>query len=230
MGKLSGNLFFAFAMASLFSIQILGQIVLSQSSGQSGGSGRINHETIIHLAVKSKCKASVLSVRCAGGIKFDEQKQSGWKKDFLLANYYEYTGAVEPDLFNSHHDKRNAFLKTACVSDHFETDDWREIFTCVEDGKKQEIKFELHPKEGGYSLVCDAEGGKAWLKLIYPKVAWEEAPKTPHFYRFYGLEEKKREELGEFIRLSVGNPPAGCRRLDCPLFVPIPDGCEREKP
>lgn len=211
----------AIAIASLFSIQGL---------AQSGQSGLINHETIIHLAVKSKCKASVFSVRCENGIKFDELKLSGWKKDPLLKDYYEYTGTVEPDLFQSHHDKRYAFLKTACVSDHWEADGWREIFTCVEVGKKQEIKFELHPKHGGYSLVCDAEGGKTWLKLIYPKAAWEEAPKTPHFYRFYGLEKDKREELGEFIRQTVLNPPAGCRRLDCPLFVPIPDGCEREKP
>lgn len=211
----------AIAIASLFPIQGL---------GQRGQSGTIGHETEFFLAVKSKCKASVMSYRCEGGIKFDEKKLSDWKKDPLLTNYYEYTGTSEPDLFKSHEEKRMAFLKSACVSAHFEADDRREIFTCVEDGTKQQIKFQLHQFHGAYSLVCDAEGGKAWLKLIYPKVAWQEGPKTPHYYRFYGLEKEKREELSEFIRSSVGNPPAGCRPLNCPLFVPIPDGCEREKP
>lgn len=220
MLKLNNALVFAIAMVSLFAIQ---------SPAQSGRSDQIGHETEFFLAIKSKCKASVMSYRCERGIKFDEQKLSGWKKDPLLTNYYEYTGSIEPDLFQSHHEKRNAFLKTACESAHYEAEDWREIFTCVENGKKQEIKFELHPKHSGYGLVCDAEGGKAWLKMIFPKATWIEAPKTPHFYTAYGLEKEKREELGEFIRQSVLTPPAGCRQLDCPLNVPLPDGCEQEK-
>lgn len=210
----------AIAIASLFPIQGL---------GQRGQSGTIGHETEFFLAVKSKCKASVMSFRCEGGIKFDEKKLSGWKKDPFITNYYEYTESVEPDLFKSHHEKRDAFLKTACESAHYEADDKREIFTCVENGKKQQIKFQLHQFRGAYGLVCDKDGGTAWLKLIFPKANWIEGPKTPHFYRDYGLAKEKREELSEFIRQTIQNPPEGCRPLDCPLFVPIPDGCEREQ-
>lgn len=179
-----------------------------------------------------------MSYRCERGLTFDENKITGWKKDSIFENYYVHTENVEPDLFQTHEDKRLAFLKSACLSGHFEAFEIREIFTCAENMTKEEITFEIHEPdrttqnrlEERMHLVCDAKGGAEWLKQIYPKATWTEAPKLPHFYITKAASKQQAKELGDAIHQSTKNPPPGCRYMNCPIGAIVPDGCERENP
>lgn len=212
--------------------------VSTQSLAQSGNIDSFLTETVFELSIKSKCKASVFSYRCKGGVKFDETKVTQWKKDPFKVNSYEYVGLAEPDLFKVHEQKRIEFLKKTCLSDAFVLHDMREIFTCAENKTKHQIIFSLKipsvkpmgHNEYNSELVCDDKGAEEWKKIIWPLAEWKELAKTPHYYEANPGSKEKLRELENKIYATFKNMPKGCRHINCALNEPIPDACEKEKP
>lgn len=218
------KLSFAFAVLSFFSISVFSRSRTDLRSYPQ-----------VSLVIKGNCKNSVHMYRCEGGFKVAPTLLNKWKKTSQTEDYYEYDDKTKFVTLDERIKLINEFLEQSCPSKSYGLWENFDIRHCPDEAQKQQIIFSVkwpnqdEPKREEYTLICDAQGGTAWLKLVYPKAQWQEVNNFPHYYEYQAKSAEEAKELDKFIGVMyepTKEIPTGCRYKDCPLHKDAFEFCK----